>query len=273
MADAYAGAAFARLLGLYAGCLAAGFGLKRASRLFRAAPAGARPGPGIGRKFKVFFAFQLLMLGLSFWHLPSLALFFALLFALAAREILALRTAGFPPGKKFEPAFAFGVLALFFVSLLAFHLFAGACVRDWTAEGFPFLAFVFLLVAVCDGFSQITGEILGGPKIVPRLSPGKTWSGFLGGVLFGAVVALIGNALFGFLSPLAAAALGLGVGLLAFFGDITASWAKRRMGLKDFSTLLGPQGGVLDRGDSLLWLGPALVASLPWSRALLRAPF
>lgn len=97
--------------------------------------------------------------------------------------------------------------------------------------------------------------------MVPRISPGKTWSGFFGGLSVCMAAALLGQALvFPWLSLPAAAITGFGVGVLAFLGDITASWVKRRLGIKDFSNLLGPQGGVLDRADSLLWLGPALLA-------------
>jgi CDP-diglyceride synthetase len=228
------------------------------------APRGAiaPQGPSIARKFKAFFLFQTLMLTLAYWWLPGLALFFLALFAFSAREILALRRRPtYPAGYGFRPGPAFGLLGLFGLSLLSFLVFSGRVAgRPFPpGGGLPFLAFVFLLLAVADGYAQITGQILGGPKIVPGISPGKTWSGFLGGMAFSAGASVFGNLfLFGFMDAAPAAILGTMVGALAFLGDISASWVKRLMGLKDFSELLGPQGGVLDRGDSLIWLGPAL---------------
>jgi hypothetical protein len=267
---------FAALMLLYAGCLAAGFALKGLARALRPHVAPTTPakegaslrtsGPGIGRKFKVFFLFQTGLMGLAFWCLPGLGLFFLALFAAAAWEIAALRRCPtYPAGYGFRPLPAYGLLLLFGLSLAAYlalaaRLAGGAAfpfLPMW--GGSPFLAFAFLLIAVADGYAQITGQILGGPKIVPRISPGKTWSGFAGGMAFCALAAWAGNHfIFGFMPGAWAAGLGATVGVLAFLGDISASWVKRRMGLKDFSNLLGPQGGVLDRGDSLIWLGPAL---------------
>ncbi len=268
------GADFLRLMMLYAAFLAAGFGLKAIAKKWRPAPPAAHvrkgiegpkdfKGPGIAAKFTVFFLFQTALLGLAFWWLPGLAFFFLVLFAFGAKEVTGLRAATYPVGYRFRPVTTYGLLGLFGLSLAAYLGFAAdALGRAFPPSGgWPFLAFLFLLVAIADGYSQITGEILGGAKIVPRISPGKTWSGFLGGLVFCALAAWVGNRLlFRFPADAAFACLGAATGALAFFGDISASWVKRRMGLKDFSNLLGSQGGVLDRGDSLIWLGPALWA-------------
>jgi CDP-diglyceride synthetase len=274
---------FGALMLLYAGCLAAGFGLKGLARKpgSDTAPnptthsAGLPKGPGIARKFKVFFLFQSAMMTLAFWSLPGLAFFFLILFGCSAWEIAALnRRATYPVGYGFRPVPAYGLLSLFGLSLACHLAFAAQQSGNrLPSGGFPFLAFVFLLIAVADGYAQITGQIFGGPKIAPRISPGKTWSGFLGGMGFCALAAWIGNrTVFGFLPDAWAALSGLAVGGLAFLGDISASWVKRRMGIKDFSNLLGPQGGVLDRGDSLIWLGPALWMAGMALRALQGAP-
>ncbi|MDB5105525.1 MAG: phosphatidate cytidylyltransferase [Fibrobacteres bacterium] len=271
------GADFLWLMGFYAVCLAAGFALKAAARrpgraasatgasLDGRGPEGLPKGPGIARKFKVFFLFQTALLACSFWSVPVLALFFLVLFILSAWEIgLLHRRVTYPTGYRFRPLQAYGLLALFGFSLACFLLSAArisGCALP--PGGTPFLAFTFLLIAVADGYAQITGQILGGPRIVPRISPGKTWSGFVGGMAFCALAAWLGNRFrFGFMGDGAAVLYGASAGVLAFLGDITASWVKRRMGIKDFSDLLGPQGGVLDRGDSLIWLGPALWLSI-----------
>jgi len=275
------GADFGALMLLYAGCLMTGFALKGAARALRPPMAKAKgdaslaadgraQGPGIAGKFKVFFLFQTGLMGLAFWCLPGLAAFFLILFAFAAWEIAALhRRVTYPTGYGFRPVPAYGLLSLFGISLLAYLGFAAAVSGfRLPAGGLPFLAFVFLLIAVADGYAQITGQVLGGPKIVPRISPGKTWSGFFGGMGFCGLAAWIGNHfIFAFLPDAWAIILGVKIGALAFLGDISASWVKRRMGLKDFSNLLGPQGGVLDRGDSLIWVGPAL--GLAWASGMM----
>jgi len=119
----------------------------------------------------------------------------------------------------------------------------------------PFL-FVFLLVAVADAYSQLWGRLLGRHKLCPRLSPNKTVEGLLGGVLSATVAA----GLLAFLMPgqevHILAALGAIVALAAVAGDLTFSFIKRRLNIKDFSELLPGHGGLLDRFDSLVVAAP-----------------
>jgi phosphatidate cytidylyltransferase len=113
-------------------------------------------------------------------------------------------------------------------------------------------AFLFLVTAACDGFSQVVGQLIGRRRLAPGLSPGKTVEGLAGGLVAAVVVALLArHALIG--GTVAwTAALAVLVGLAGLGGDLAASWAKRRAGLKDYSSALPGQGGVLDRFDSLL---------------------
>jgi phosphatidate cytidylyltransferase len=169
-----------------------------------------------------------------------------LLVVLSAREVRSLHANGA------------GVAAWSLV--LLFGISAFLLVREASVAGY-IVALTFLLVAVFDGYAQITGEIFGGPKLVPRLSPGKTWSGLAGGLVFAAAVSVLAQALVFPRLPFAmAAAYGAGVGMTALAGDLTASAVKRKLGIKDFSNMLGAQGGILDRVDSLIWLGPFLLA-------------
>lgn len=123
-------------------------------------------------------------------------------------------------------------------------------------------AFLFLVAATFDGFSQVVGQWLGRRQLVPRLSPGKTVEGLLGGLVGAAVVAVLARGLVPLALPVAPA-VGAAIGLAALGGDLAASWVKRRAGLKDYSASLPGQGGFLDRFDSLLGamalVGPALV--------------
>jgi phosphatidate cytidylyltransferase len=113
------------------------------------------------------------------------------------------------------------------------------------------IAFVYLVVAAFDGFSQVVGQLLGSHRLVPTLSPGKTVEGLFGGILGASAVALLVRELPGLREPAALAAAGV-ISLGALAGDLAASAVKRRAALKDFGRLLPGQGGVLDRFDSFI---------------------
>jgi phosphatidate cytidylyltransferase len=120
-------------------------------------------------------------------------------------------------------------------------------------------AWVMLCVAVCvwstDTFAFFTGKAIGNHKLAPKLSPGKTMEGFIGGLL-GAVIA---GALFGHWIGLAwanGAVIGAIAGLIGPLGDLFESGLKRELGIKDFGNLMPGHGGVLDRFDSLMFVAP-----------------
>ncbi|MCC5845392.1 MAG: phosphatidate cytidylyltransferase [Verrucomicrobia bacterium] len=107
-----------------------------------------------------------------------------------------------------------------------------------------------------DIAQYLWGKSLGGPRILPGVSPGKTWAGFLGGVLSTAFAALL---LAPFLTPLrgfTAFFIGAGIGFFGFLGDVTVSALKRDLNIKDSGGLLPGHGGILDRVDSLLFTAP-----------------
>jgi phosphatidate cytidylyltransferase len=126
-------------------------------------------------------------------------------------------------------------------------------------------AYVVTVTAATDSFAELSGRLLGGRKLCPRLSPGKTVAGLLGGL--GAAITV--STLLGFLLPGARAwrmaLVGLSTSLGAVGGDLCFSAIKRRVGVKDFSNLLPAHGGVLDRFDSLALAAPVFQLS----RALL----
>ncbi len=137
--------------------------------------------------------------------------------------------------------------------LFAFALF----IKDSPPE---LILFAYFIVVVFDGFSQVIGELLGKRKMLPRISPSKTWEGFIGGVI---AAMIAGFFVFGMKSPEKTFSEIILIVFSAFAGDVLASWYKRQCGIKDFSNLLPGHGGVLDRFDSFFMAG-AVLASLQW---------
>ncbi len=121
----------------------------------------------------------------------------------------------------------------------------------------PYLYFVFVVVSVFDAFSQISGQIMGGKRLAPSVSPKKTISGLTGGALLAVVTALL---LRGLIDATWTHALlySINITIFALLGDLLASYFKRRYAVKDFSNLLPGHGGFLDRFDSLIPGGAAM---------------
>ena len=126
---------------------------------------------------------------------------------------------------------------------------------------------VFYLIAVVkstDIGAFVIGSWLGRHKLIPRISPGKTWEGFIGGVAFGLLVSLgvyfLAGGHFGVirLSIYDALILGVLLPVLGTVGDLTESMLKRAANSKDAGRLLPGMGGALDVLDSLLFGAPAL---------------
>ena len=118
------------------------------------------------------------------------------------------------------------------------------------------IVFLLLLTELNDVAQYVWGKLIGGPKIVPSVSPNKTWAGFLGGVATTIVVSVLVAPL---LTPLTLATsllIGAVVAVAGFAGDVTISAVKRDLDLKDTSTLIPGHGGILDRVDSLAFTAP-----------------
>lgn len=119
------------------------------------------------------------------------------------------------------------------------------------------VVFLYLVVATNDALAQITGQLWGRTPLSPVISPTKTVEGAVGGLLCAGAIALTLGWVLGWdLSR--ALALGLTLGVTGLVGDLTASTWKRALGIKNFSALLGAQGGVLDRFDGLILAAPVL---------------
>jgi phosphatidate cytidylyltransferase len=108
-----------------------------------------------------------------------------------------------------------------------------------------------------DTGGYFAGRFLGKHKLYPRVSPSKTWEGFLGGALASTLGAVLVNALFlRALSPVGAVLVGLGGSVLGPLGDLSESMLKRGFAAKDSGRMLPGHGGLLDRVDALLFVAP-----------------
>ena len=116
---------------------------------------------------------------------------------------------------------------------------------------------VLLTVFVDDTAAYFVGRTIGRHKMAPKISPGKSWEGFVGGTIAAMAVAFFAMYDQGYLTNLEAVALGAAVALSSTLGDLFESAIKRDLGVKDSGRLLAGHGGVLDRVDSILWAGPA----------------
>lgn len=204
-----------------------------------------------------------------------------------------------------------GVWLDMFIALVAFAVFAeyvmlaakiapdparlgvasitGAFYVGWAAMALivmpvPLLIVVLGAVICTDTGAYFTGRALGGPKIAPRISPSKTWSGLAGGMAAAGIwcgaAALTGGYLISAESATGAslvealkvtnvgvaALVGAGLAVAAQAGDFYESWLKRRAGVKDSSHLIPGHGGVFDRVDGLLPV--AIIAGTAWALEL-----
>jgi phosphatidate cytidylyltransferase len=117
-----------------------------------------------------------------------------------------------------------------------------------------FLLFIYFQVLVFDGFCQITGQIFGKHQLAPKISAAKTVEGLGGGWLFCLIAAILASGWIN-ISLTVAVLYGILTGLSSFAGDMLASWYKRKVNVKDYSSWLPGQGGFLDRFDSFLMTG------------------
>ncbi len=145
---------------------------------------------------------------------------------------------------------AYGVLYLGWPIVLLIWL------RDVdSSEGLYWTVLVFAVAWSADVLAYLVGSTVGGPKLWPRFSPNKTWSGFCGGLVAGMIAGgvMAGWLEMGRLTVLWGSVLGLAAALATMGGDLWESALKRRFGVKDTGTLIPGHGGLLDRVDGLMF--------------------
>jgi phosphatidate cytidylyltransferase len=143
----------------------------------------------------------------------------------------------------------FSALGVFYAGLPAVALI---WLRSDASLGLTAVAYLIVVVIVSDTAGFLAGRLMGGPKLWPRISPNKTWAGFVGAL----VASSIAGALFAFAiaqgSVLRLATAGALLSMVAQAGDLAESAIKRRFGAKDAGTLIPGHGGVMDRVDGLV---------------------
>ncbi len=152
-------------------------------------------------------------------------------------------------------SFAVTLSGVLYLGWIGAYLFSLRNLPDgiwWTLTVVPAAAFA-------DSGGYIFGKTLGKHRFSPRVSPKKTWEGYVGGILFSMLCTTLLAALWHIrapaITPLSGLIIGAIVSVLSPIGDLGESMLKRQFGLKDSSNLLPGHGGIFDRIDSWLWAG------------------
>ncbi len=142
--------------------------------------------------------------------------------------------------------------------------------RGDVAAGNAVIWWLLLVVWSTDIGAYAFGRLIGGPKLLPAVSPKKTWAGLVGGMISAGLAALLVALAVGAAAGTVVFAAGAMVAVVAQVGDLFESWIKRRCNVKDSSNIIPGHGGVLDRVDGLLTAALAVAAlSLATGRTVL----
>jgi phosphatidate cytidylyltransferase len=118
--------------------------------------------------------------------------------------------------------------------------------------GVAALLYLFAVAWTTDTASYVAGTLMGGPKLAPSISPHKTWSGLIVGILAPALIGSVFALALKGTSGLRLALVSVAIAVACQIGDLSESALKRRFGAKDMSHLIPGHGGLLDRIDGLL---------------------
>ena len=150
-------------------------------------------------------------------------------------------------GRDWYPAWAVGgFVYIALVGLALVHL------RTAGDGGRATVYWLFACVWMSDSGAYAVGRLIGGPKLAPRISPKKTWAGFIGGTLLSGMAGAVVGGLFEAASWGSLAVASMGVAVISQMGDLFESGVKRHFNVKDSGTLIPGHGGLLDRVDGLM---------------------
>jgi phosphatidate cytidylyltransferase len=136
-------------------------------------------------------------------------------------------------------------------------IFSILTLRDYDlVSGSDILFWMFAIIVATDTFAYFAGKNFGGPKLMPSVSPSKTWSGIAGGVIASIIIGFLSSYMFAgsaiffiFISAL--------LSILGQASDLLESKVKRIFGVKDSGSIIPGHGGILDRFDAMVLVSPA----------------
>lgn len=148
---------------------------------------------------------------------------------------------------------------------------APVVLRTDAEHGFLAVIFLYAIVWTTDIVGYFVGRVFGGPKLMPRISPKKTWSGAIGGTVAAIVVAIATANAAGLTGLLGVAMIAAVLSIVAQAGDLFESVLKRRFGAKDSSHIIPGHGGLMDRLDGFV-AATVLAALVGLARGGVEAP-
>ncbi len=122
-----------------------------------------------------------------------------------------------------------------------------------TSTGMVVILWILLVLWATDSGAYFVGRMIGGARLAPRISRGKTWAGFYGGTAAGAVIGVATATIVQDISMLRVVMVSIFLSLVGQGGDLAISAVKRYFDVKDMGNIIPGHGGVLDRLDSLLF--------------------
>jgi phosphatidate cytidylyltransferase len=201
-----------------------------------------RPGPA-SRSNWIKLATYFIIIHILYFSIVLLPLIFRVISIIIVLVALAELAIVFRQSAYNNALFFVISVCIWCILFVGFYFFSGLDKR--------LILFSFLIISIFDSFSQITGQLWGNRKILPDISPGKTFGGLLGGIMIALLSAvLLSNLLPA--SPSNSLTRASGIVIFAFIGDGFSSFYKRKFNIKDFNNLLPGHGGFLDRFDSLI---------------------
>lgn len=126
-------------------------------------------------------------------------------------------------------------------------------------KGANIVLWIFAIVWMTDICAFFTGKQIGGPKLAPSISPNKTWSGLLGGIIGASLTGFIFAKYNSSSQVLVLTIISGSLAIYAQIGDLVESWVKRKFKVKDSGKLIPGHGGVLDRVDGIVTVAPKVV--------------
>ncbi len=216
---------------------------------------------GIQGPMRYVYAAILAVSMLGVYFLPVVPLLILSLFWWLAALVLVL---GYPKFDELWGNQAVIVLIGFVVMLPGFS--ALNAIKQFPESAF-LICLLFFLIWGADIGAYFSGKAFGKRKLAPRVSPGKSWAGFFGGMATSVAIAILmalywGSPVLMSLTGVAYAAACVGIAMVSVLGDLTISMFKRHRDIKDSSNLLPGHGGFLDRIDSLLSASPVFALYL-----------